>query len=149
MVALFDFLKRKKEVEEAKEKSFDKAQGNKKPEKKAERVLDVKKETKETEVVKTKRKQGGFSYEVVKEPHISEKSTNLGQDNKYVFKVQSKTNKPEIKKAIEGIYGVDVLSVNIIKIPKKRRRIGKTEGFRKGYNKAVVTVKEGQKIEAF
>jgi len=67
--------------------------------------------------------------------------------NQYIFKVNSNTNKSEVKKSIEGIYGVDVLSVNIIKIPHKKRRIGKTEGFRKGYTKAVVKIKEGQKIE--
>ena len=42
---------------------------------------------------------------------------------------------------------MDVLSVNKIKIPAKKRRIGKTEGFRKGYVKAIVKIKEGQKIE--
>jgi len=53
----------------------------------------------------------------------------------------------EIKKSVEGIYGVDVLSVNVIRIPSKKRRLGKTEGFRKAYKKAIVTIKEGQKIE--
>ena len=48
---------------------------------------------------------------------------------------------------MEGIYGVNVLSVNIIKIPAKKRRLGKTEGFRKAYKKAVVKIKAGQKIE--
>ena len=90
-----------------------------------------------------------FSYEVIKEPHISEKSTYLGDKNKYVFKVYENSNKPEIKKAVEGIYGVDVLLVNVIKIPKKKRRIGKTEGFKKGYTKAIVTIADGQKIEVF
>ena len=56
-------------------------------------------------------------------------------------------NKTEVKKSVEGIYGVDVLSVNIIRIPAKKRRLGRTEGFRKAYKKAVVTIKEGQKIE--
>ena len=53
----------------------------------------------------------------------------------------------QIKKSIESAYKVNVLSVNIIKIPKKKRRIGRTEGFKKGYSKAIVTIKEGQKIE--
>ena len=149
-MALFDFLKRKKEIQKSKEKSSDKAQ-----DKKSEKSL-VAEKPKEVKEVKTQRpsyakasKGKGFSYEVIKEPHISEKSTNLGQENKYVFKIYKNTNKPEIKKAVEGIYGVDVLSVNVIKIPKKKRRLGRTEGFRKSYNKAVVTIKEGQKIEIF
>jgi len=148
-MALLDFLKRKKEVEKAKDKkpeTLRRVSGQEK----AEKVSDVK-DTKEVKEIKTTRskKTGGFSYEVIREPHISEKSTNLNQNDKYVFKVYSDTNKPEIKKSVEGIYGVNVLSVNIIKIPKKKRRIGKTEGFRKGYTKAVVTIKEGQKIEIF
>ena len=56
-------------------------------------------------------------------------------------------NKNEIKNAVEGIYKVDVLSVNLIKIPAKKRRLGRTEGFRKAYRKAVVKIKNGQKIE--
>ena len=88
-----------------------------------------------------------FSYEAVKEPHISEKASYLAEKNQYIFQVSPNYNKQEIKKSIEGIYGVDVLSVNIVKIPAKKRRIGKTEGFRKGFIKAIVKIKEGQKIE--
>lgn len=150
-MSILDFLKRKKEVEKAKEKKpFDKDQG--KPEKKVEKVLDTKevKATSDKGQATRKRKEAkGFSYEVVREPHISEKGTNLGEQNKYVFKVYKNVNKPEIKKAVEGIYGVDVVSVNVIKIPRKKRRLGRTAGFRKGYSKAVVTVREGQKIEIF
>ena len=61
----------------------------------------------------------------------------------------SNTSKPEIKKSVQGIYGVDVIAVNIIKIPKKKRRLGRTEGFKKGFIKAIVTLKEGQKIEVY
>jgi len=96
--------------------------------------------------VKSKR-TSVFSYGIVKEPHISEKATALSETNHYSFKVYSNANKIEIKKAVEGIYGVDVLSVNIIKIPKKKRRLGKVQGFKAGYTKAIVKIKEGQKIE--
>ena len=77
--------------------------------------------------------------------------TDLPVDNKgkkntrYVF--GRPDNKHEIKNAIEGNYKVDVLSVNVIKIPAKNRRLGRTEGFRKAFKKAVVKIKEGQKIE--
>ncbi len=137
-MALFDFLKRKKEVEKAKEKK----QEVKKTEKKTEKPLAAPKPV-------SQKKVGSFSYEIIKEPHVSEKSTNLSQQNKYVFKIYSNSNKPEIKKSVEGIYGVDVLSVNVIKIPKKKRIIGRSQGFKKGYNKAIVTIKEGQKIELY
>lgn len=80
-------------------------------------------------------------------PHITEKATELAKENQYVFKVYPEANKTEIKKAIENLYGVDVLDVKIIKIPKKRRRLGRISGWRKGYKKAIVKIKEGQKIE--
>lgn len=153
-MALWDFLKRKKEVEKTKEKKpfFGKAtEGKEKAEKKAERV-SVAKSQKNAEInVETRRSgkksTGGFSYDIVKEPHISEKGTYLAEKNQYIFRIYNRSNKPEIKKAVEGIYGVDVLSVNTIKIPAKKRRLGKTEGFKKGYSKAIVKIKEGQKIE--
>lgn len=143
-MALFDFLKRKKEVEKAREKSV---KTENKSEKKAEEASVIKDSKKP--ILSKGKKVKGFSYEVIREPHISEKATNLAEHNKYVFKVYNNTNKHEIKKSVEGIHGVDVLGVAIIKIPAKRRRIGRTEGFKKGYAKAVVTIKEGQKIEVF
>ena len=137
MVALFDFLKRKKEVEKAK---------------KPEKVLVAKEAGKKEEKIPASAKisgaaKKGFSYTVIQEPHISEKATDLAEGNKYTFKVYAQTRKPEIKKSVEGIYGVDVLDVNIIKIPGKKRRLGRTEGFKRGHVKAIVTIKEGQKIE--
>lgn len=87
------------------------------------------------------------AYRVLKSPHLTEKATNLASQNKYIFKVMPKANKVEIKKAIQDLYGVKVRDVNLINIPKKRRRLGKTEGFRPGYKKAVVTLAEGEKIE--
>ncbi len=151
-MALLDFLKRKKEVEKAKPTRITKKSVVGEVKKEVENTgksLDTTEKSAKKQSSSQKSNVKSFSYEVVREPHISEKSTNLGQDNKYVFKIYKNANKPEIKKAVEGVYGVDVLSVNIIKIPKKKRRLGKTEGFRKGYSKAVVTIKEGQKIEIF
>lgn len=88
-----------------------------------------------------------IGYRVLKEPHITEKATDLTQKNQYIFKVLPRTNKVEIKKAIEDLYGVNVISVKIIKVPRKKRRLGRIEGWRKGYKKAIVKIKEGQKIE--
>lgn len=145
MTALLDFLKKKKEAERSK-----------KPEKKTEKVSVAKTEKKKVEKVESTTvekvapkgiKRSPFSYEVISRPHISEKATYLGEKNQYIFEILPNYNKKEVKKAVEGIYGVNVLSVNMIKIPAKKRRLGKTQGFRKKYSKAVVTVKEGQKIE--
>ncbi|HHE76766.1 MAG TPA: 50S ribosomal protein L23 [Candidatus Parcubacteria bacterium] len=89
----------------------------------------------------------GRAYAVLESPHISEKATILSEGNEYVFKVNKRANKIEIKNAVEEVYGVDVVSVNIINIHKKRRRFGRYTGWRKGYKKAVVKLKKGQKIE--
>ena len=142
-MALLDFLKRKKEIEKSKPAKVRSVSSAKKTELPAKK--DVKKDAKSL----SGKVSNGFSYDIVKEPHISEKATYLAQDNKYVFKIYKNSNKLEVKKSIEGIYKVDVLSVNIIKAPKKKRRIGRTEGFKKGFKKALVTIKEGQKIEIF
>lgn len=140
-MALLDFLKKKKEAEKA----------AKKPAKKASEVKVEKKEEKKAEAPKAparaKITKSGFAFEAVKEPHISEKASILSEGNQYTFEVSPKYNKNEIKKAVEGIYGVNVLSVNMIKIPAKKRRLGRTEGFKKQYKKAVVKIKDGQKIE--
>jgi large subunit ribosomal protein L23 len=130
-MALFKFLKKKEE-----------------PEKKT-----AKKEVKKTvkkEIIKPVVGKKGFSsaYRVLIRPHVTEKATDLESQNKYVFEVFAKTNKIEIKKAVEGIYGVNVINVSIINIHKKKRRVGrKMQGWRKGYKKAIVTIKKGQKIE--
>ncbi|HLD70307.1 MAG TPA: 50S ribosomal protein L23 [Negativicutes bacterium] len=139
-MALLDFLKNKKEKDKAKEKK----------QSKTEPVLPAAQKSAEINTEKHGNKNAGkFSYTIVKEPHISEKGTILAEGNQYVFRVYDRANKPEIKKAVEGIYGVNVLAVNVIQIPKKKRRLGRTQGFKKAYGKAIVTIKEGQKIEIF
>ena len=97
--------------------------------------------------LKPKKREMRISPFILKEPHISEKATALAKENQYVFKVYPKANKTEIKKAMENLYGVNVLSVNLIKIPSKRRKLGRTQGFKKGYKKAVIKIKKGQTLE--
>ena len=97
--------------------------------------------------LKVKESKIGDTWRVLKTPQVTEKAAGLVGQNQYVFKVWPRANKVEAKKAIEGLYGVDVISVKIIKVPRKRRRLGKIQGFRKGYKKAIVKIKEGQKIE--
>jgi len=91
----------------------------------------------------------GDAYRVLKAPHITEKTTRLAKSHRYVFKVYEEANKPRIKKAIEKIYNVDVLSVKIIKIGPKKVIFKGIKGQRKGYKKAVIEIKKGQKIEIF
>ncbi len=150
---ILDFFKKKKKpVKEPlvkKEKPFvDKALEGKKEIKKEEEKKEEKKPLDlEVEKKKTRRKRVLVAPNVLKSPHIAEKSTKLAEINQYVFKIYPKANKIEIKKAVEEIYGVDVLKVRIIKVPRKRRRLGRTTGWRKGYKKAIVRIKEDQKID--
>lgn len=144
-MALLDFLKKKEDAKKSEKKP---AKVSVVKEKKEEKKVDKKPTpVKVQPATRKSAKHGSFSYEAIKEPHISEKATYLAEKNQYTFQVSANFNKSEIKKSVSGIYGVDVLSVNIIKIPAKKRRLGKTQGWRKGYKKAIVTIKEGQKIE--
>jgi len=83
----------------------------------------------------------------IKTPHITEKAGDLAAKNLYVFKVWPRTNKLEIKKAVEKLYKVDVLSIRIINVLPKKRRLGRISGWTKGYKKAIVKIKKDQKIE--
>ena len=150
-MALLDFLKNKNDAEEIKKTAkkqtkvsavkTEKAKGTKKIEKNEAAVKVVAPKSNGPAIT------SNFSYEAIKQPHISEKASYLAEVNQYIFEVSPSYNKTEIKNAVEGIYGVNVLSVNVIKIPAKKRRLGKTEGFRKAYKKAIVKIKNGQKIE--
>ncbi len=109
---------------------------------------------KEKPVLKDKEKKGKKTahpvevYRVLKSPHITEKSGDLSQKNQYLFKVFKEANKIEIKRAVEKTYNVDVVSVKIINVSGKKRRLGKIKGESPGYKKAIVKIKSGQKIEA-
>jgi len=103
------------------------------------------KEPPEMKLKKEKVSRGAFK--ILKSPHITEKASDLTKVNQYIFKVFPRANKTEIKKAVENLYGVNVISVKIINIPPKRRTLGRISGWRKGYKKAIVKIKEGQKIE--
>ena len=83
-------------------------------------------------------------------PVVSEKSYGLVADRrKYTFKVHPDAHKTQVRQAVERVFGVDVLSVNVSKVPPKPTRRGMTKGARAGWKKAVVTVAEGQTIEIF
>jgi len=96
-------------------------------------------------------KQMPGAYRIIREPHITEKATFLADQNKYVFKVSSAANKVEIKKIIEALYEVKVEKVHLIHSAPKRRRLGRSQGWRhglkKGFKKAIVTLAQGEKIE--
>lgn len=88
-----------------------------------------------------------MAFKVLESPHVTEKASDLAEKNKYSFKVSRRSNKTEIKKAVEELYGVKVVNVAIINIHRKKKRVGRTMGFKKGYKKAIVEIKKGQSIE--
>lgn len=100
-----------------------------------------------TKISKQSDKIGGGYFGLLTSPHITEKSSAMQADGKYVFKVDGTANKNEIKKAMESIYKVKVTDVNIINARGKKVRLGKHEGWSAKFKKAVVTLKKGDKIE--
>jgi len=86
---------------------------------------------------------------VLVKPLITEKSSFLSPYGQYVFEVSLKTNKVEIAKAIERVYGVKPVSVNIVRVRGKKVRYGKTLGETKKWKKAIITLKPGDKIEVY
>jgi len=85
--------------------------------------------------------------DIVIKPIVSERSVAGMEQNKYTFKVDLKANKIDIKSAIEEIFKVKVLDVKTMVVKGKVKRMGRYEGKRPNWKKAIVTLKEGDKIE--
>ena len=86
-------------------------------------------------------------YDVVLAPHITEKSTMLSETNSVVFKVAPKATKPEIKAAVEALFGVTVIGVNTIVTKGKTKRWKGKPYQRSDMKKAIVRLAEGQSID--
>lgn len=88
-------------------------------------------------------------YTVIVRPLVTEKTEGQKEEGKYAFKVHSRANKNEIKRAVEGIYDVDVTAVNVMNVPAKiNRRRGRRPTVRHpAWKKAIVTLVPGQRIE--
>lgn len=81
-------------------------------------------------------------------PHVSEKSTMVGEkNNQVVFQVINDANKYEIKQAVEKLFSVEVAGVQVSNVKSKVKRFGGTIGSRKGWKKAYVTLKAGSNIQ--
>jgi len=85
--------------------------------------------------------------EIILEPIISEKSVRLKEENKYIFKVDWKANSTEIGKSIEEKFKTKVAKVNILKMPGKKKSLGKYSGKTSRWKKAIITLKKGEKIK--
>lgn len=92
-------------------------------------------------------------YVVIKRPLVTEKSTALSGAGKYIFEVDMRANKPQIKEAVEKAFDVTVTSVNVMVMKGKprgsRRRGGRQVTYGSDWKKAVVTLAPGDKIELF
>lgn len=87
--------------------------------------------------------------DILIKPIITEKSTDMMSEGKYTFRVPLKANKYQIRDAVEEIFNVKVEAVNTMRMEGKTKRMGRYEGKRSDWKKAIVTLKEGETIELF
>jgi len=87
------------------------------------------------------------SYDIIKLLLHTEKGAFLQPDNKYIFWVDSRTNKIQVRRAVEDIYKVKVISVNMLNMKGKPKRVRHQLGTTRAWKKAVVTLAENNKIE--
>lgn len=86
------------------------------------------------------------NYDIIFAPVITEKSASLEENNTYVFKVDVRANKTQIKQAIEKAFNVKVENVNTMNVHPKDRRVGRYTGKTNRYKKAIVKLAKGQTI---
>ena len=87
------------------------------------------------------------AYDIIVKPIITEKATQLSENNQIVFEVNIDSSKIEIKKAIESVFGVVVKAVNTIRVKGKTKVFKGRRGQRSDFKKAIITLKEGQSID--
>jgi len=146
-MALIDILKgRKREEQRPKRLSKGALKGAKKPAKKRAELKIALPEKKEIrEPVKTI--QSALASKFILRPHITEQSTFLAKQNVYTFRVSPSANKIIIKKAIKEMCGFEPIKIHIINVPLKKRIVRGKVGIKSGYKKALVYLKESDKIE--
>ena len=87
--------------------------------------------------------------EVLLAPVVSEKSYNQIDNHRYTFRVHKDAHRLQVRKAVEELFGVHVLSVNMATVPPKPKRRGMVKGRKPGWKKAVVQIRQGETIEIF
>ena len=105
--------------------------------------------TEDKAIIKKESSVASNAYRVLLRPLVTEKGSHLGVENKYLFEVDYNTNKIEVAKAVEAAYGIKPTKVNIIKLAGKVVRRGRTEGRRKNWKKAIVTLPAGKTIQIY
>lgn len=89
------------------------------------------------------------AYRILVKPLITEKATNLGAENKYVFVVSRDANKIAVAKAVKAVYGVKPVKVNLINVAGKKVTRGRIHGCRRDWRKAIVTLAKGETIKIY
>jgi large subunit ribosomal protein L23 len=92
------------------------------------------------------------AFDVIVRPVITEKSTRLAESGQYVFEVAPDANKIQIKQAVEQVFAskkINVVAVNILRVPGKMRRLGRHQGMTRSWKKAIVTLRPGQRLDLF
>ena len=87
------------------------------------------------------------TYEIIRRPVITEKAMKSSEQNQVVFEVSMKATKPEVKQAVEALFGVKVKAVNTLRQSGKQKVFRGKKGQRSDYKKAIVTLAEGQNID--
>ena len=88
-------------------------------------------------------------YDIIRRPIITERTSDMMADKKYVFEVDRRVNKTEIKQAVESIFKVKVSDVNTINVPGKPKRYGRYSGYTSEWKKAIVTLSPDSKELTF
>lgn len=86
-------------------------------------------------------------YDIIRTPVITEKATNVSEYNQVIFRVPLTATKREVKAAVEGLFNVSVTAVNTIRVMGKTKRVRGRPGQRSDVKKAIVTLREGQRID--
>lgn len=92
---------------------------------------------------------GLTARDILLAPVVSEKSYSLIEADKYCFRVHPKAHKTQIRQAVEELFDVHVVSVNVLQVRPKPKRRGVHRGTRPGWKKAIVQLREGEKIDIF
>lgn len=153
---------KEEEVENAAKvaKEKDDAKGAKKEEKKPAKATksDKAKTSKKEEKKEGKKKTSGKKPSgdlpadlrgVIVHPLVTEKAATLSSLSKYVFVVRTDANRVQIRSAVRKMYGINPVSVNIVNMRGKRKRLGRVRGKRKDWKKAIVTFPKGTTIDAY
>jgi len=155
-MALLKIFKKKPEKKEKTEKKPVKAKSEVKQKKVKEEKKDATKKSSSVSAaekkpaekrVKAASKQSELASRLLIKPVITEKTTMLQARGCYAFAVARQANKISIKQAVRDLYGVTPVRVNIIRLPGKQTRYGRTVGKTKSWKKALVYLKPGDKIE--